>query len=104
MGPRTMGLLVMSSVLNAAFCFFVLTFALFATSPAMDDVTMRIGFYVLNAVALAAAAAIFVPWIYVHNRNNRRALFFAFLPLLLMVLAALAFLMLDSWLNRTFAS
>ena len=79
MGPRTMGLLVMSSVLNAALSFFVLAFALLATSPAMDDVTMRIGFYVLNAVALAAAAAIFLPWIYVHKQNNRCALFFAFL-------------------------
>lgn len=104
MGPRTMGLLVMSSVLNAAFCFFVLAFALFATSPAMDDVTMRIGFYVLNAVALAAAAAIFLPWIYARKKNNRRALFFAFLPLLLMTLAAIAFLTLDNWLNRTFSS
>ncbi len=104
MGPRTMGLLVMSSVLNAALSFFVLAFALLATSPAMDDVTMRIGFYVLNAVALSAAAAIFLPWIYVHKQNNRRALFFAFLPLLLMALAMLAFLTLDSWLNRTFAS
>ena len=82
MGSRTMGLLVMSSVLNAALSFFVLAFALFATSPAMDDVTMRIGFYVLNAVALAAAAAVFVPWIYVHKQSNRRALFFALLPLL----------------------
>ncbi len=104
MGSRTMGLLVMSSVLNAALSFFVLAFALFVTSPAMDDVTMRIGFYVLNAVALAAAAAVFVPWIYVHKQSNRRALFFALLPLLLMALATLAFLTLDSWLNRTFSS
>ena len=103
MGPRTLGLLVMSSVLNAAFCFFVLVFALFATSPDMDDVTMRIGFYVLNAAALAAAAAVFLPWIYARKQNNRRALFFALLPLLLMALATIAFLTLDSWLNRTFS-
>ena len=104
MQARILGFLVMSSVLNAALCFFVLAFALFATSPTMQDVTMRIGFYVLNATALAAAAAVFLPWIYARKQNNRRAIFFALLPLLLICIATLAFLTLDSWLNRTFSN
>jgi len=103
MESRTLGLLVMSSALNATLCFFVLVFALFATSPDMDDVTMRIGFYVLNTAALAAAAAVFLPWIYARKQNNRRALFLALLPLLILCLAMIAFLTLDSWLNRTFS-
>jgi hypothetical protein len=98
METRTLGLLVMSSALNATLCFFVLVFALFATSPDMDDVTMRIGFYVLNT-----AAAVFLPWIYARKQNNRRALFLALLPLLILCLAMIAFLTLDSWLNRTFS-
>jgi hypothetical protein len=93
----------MSSVLNATLSFFVLVFALFATSPTMDDVSMRIGFYVLNTVALAAVAAVFLPWIFARKKDNRRAIFFATLPVLLLCLATLAFLTLDSWLNRTFS-
>ena len=92
----------MSSVLNASLCFFVLAFALFATSPDMEDVTMRIGFYVLNTVALAAAAAVFAPWFFARKQANRSAIFFATLPALLLCLAGLAFLTLDSWLSRTF--
>ena len=100
---RTVGLLVMSSALNAALGFFVLVFALFATSPSMDDVTMRIGFYVLNMIVVATAAAIVVPWFLARKHNNRRAVFISLLPLLLLCLAALAFLTLDSWVGRTFS-
>lgn len=103
MGARTLGLLVMSSVLNAALSFFVIVFALFATSPTMDDVSMRIGFYVLNGVAVAAVIAVFVPWFFARKQDNRRAIFFAALPVLLLCLATLAFLTLDSWLGRTFS-
>jgi len=102
MGPRTMGLLVLSSVLNAALGFFVFAFALFATNPSMQDVTMRIGFYVLNAIGVSAVAAVFLPWIFMHKQNTRRAIIFALLPLLLICLALAGFLTLDSWLNRTF--
>ena len=104
MRPVTKGLLVLSSVLNAALCLFVFFFALFATSPTMQDVTMRIGFYVLNAVALAAAVSVFTPWIYASKQDTKRAIFLSLLPFLLMCLAIVAFLTLDSWLNRTFSS
>lgn len=93
----------MSSVLNAALSFFVFAFALYSTSPDMQDVTMRIGFYVLNAIALAAVAAVFAPWFFVRKQNNRRAIFFALLPVLLICLAIAGFVTLDSWLNRTFS-
>ncbi len=104
MGSRTMGLLVMSSVLNAALSFFVFAFALFATSPTMADVTMRIGFYVLNTAALAGVAAVFLPWIFARKKDNRHAVFFALLPVFILMLAMIGFLTLDSWLNRTFSS
>jgi hypothetical protein len=93
----------MSSVLNAALSFFVLVFALYATSPTMDDVSMRIGFYVLNGVVVSAVVAVFAPWYFARKQNNRRAIFFAALPLALLCLAGLGFLTLDSWLNRTFS-
>ena len=103
MGARILGLLVMSSVLNAALSFFVFVFALFATSPSMADVTMRIGFYVLNAIGIAGVAAVFLPWFFARKQDNKRAIFFAILPVGLICLALLGFLTLDSWLNRTFS-
>ena len=54
----------MSSALNAALSFFVFAFALYSTSPDMPDVTMRIGFYVLNGAGAAAVAAVFLPWVF----------------------------------------
>ena len=93
----------MSSVANAALSFFVFVFAGFSTSPDMDDVTMRIGFYVLNAISMIAVLSVFVPWFFARKNQNKRAAFFAFLPLLLICLAVVAFLTLDSWLGRTFS-
>jgi hypothetical protein len=76
----------------------------FATSPHMDDVTMRIGFYVVNVISASALVAVFVPWILALRKHNRMSGFFAILPVLLIALTVLAFLTLDSWLNRTFSS
>lgn len=104
MGPRTTGLLVMSSALNATLSFFVFAFALFATNPTMQDVTMRIGFYVLNAIGLTGIVSVFAPWIFVRKGDNKKALLFAFLPFILISLVLFGFLTLDSWLNRTFSS
>ena len=101
---RTKGLLLISSLMNAAICFFTFWFMVFATSPHMDDITMRIGFYVVNLISVSTLAAIFAPWILAHWSHNRTAGFFAVLPVLLICLAILAFLTLDSWLNRTFSS
>jgi uncharacterized membrane protein YidH (DUF202 family) len=95
---------LISSLLNAAICFFTFWFMVFATSPHMDDVTMRLGFYVVNLISVSALAAIFAPWILAHRNQNKIAVFFAMLPVLLICLATLAFLTLDSWLNRTFSS
>jgi hypothetical protein len=74
----------------------------FATSPDMDDVTMRVGFYVMNLITASSFAAIFVPWILAYRKRNKIATFIAILPVLLICFAILAFLTLDSWLNRTF--
>lgn len=93
----------MSSVLNAALGFFIFAFALFATSPTMADVTMRVGFYVVNAIGVSAVAAVFLPWIFERRKDTAKAIFFAFLPAGLICLALLGFLTLDSWLNRTFS-
>ncbi len=93
----------MSSVLNASLSFFVFAFALFATSPDMADVTMRIGFYVLNAIGIAGVVAVFMPWLFARKKDNRRAILFALLPVGLICLTLLGFLTLDSWLNRTFS-
>ena len=101
---RTKGLLLISSLLNATICYFSFWIMVFATSPDMDDVTMRVGFYVMNLISVSALAAIFAPWILAHRNQNRIAVFFAMLPVLLICLATLAFLTLDSWLSRTFSS
>ena len=84
--------------------FFSFWFGVFATNPHMQDVTMRIGFYVVNLISVTALAAIFAPWILALRKYNNTAVIFAILPTLLSCLAILAFLTLDSWLNRTFSS
>lgn len=70
----------------------------------MDDVTMRIGFYVVNLISAVSLAAVFAPWMLAQRKYNRIAASVALLPVLLICLAILAFLTLDSWLNRTFSS
>jgi hypothetical protein len=95
-------LLVLSSLVNAGLGFYAFLVMAFATSPTMDDVTMRVGFYVLNAIILAAVAGVIGPWVCMARNNSRAALWFALAPVLLLCLAGLAFLLLDSWLNRTF--
>jgi hypothetical protein len=80
---RTKALLLTSSLLNAAICFFSFWFVVFATSPNMDDVTMRIGFYVVNLISVSALAAIFAPWMLARRSHNKTAAFFAVLPVLL---------------------
>ena len=102
MRTETLGLLVMSSALNAALGFFVLVFAEYSTGPDMADFTLRIGFYVLNAVAVAAAAAVFLPWFFTRKNHTRRAVFFASLPFVTLLIALVVFLTLGSWLNGTF--
>ena len=99
----TKTLLSISSLLNATICYFAFWVMVFATSPHMGDVTMRIGFYVLNLIAAAALVAVFGPWILAHRNRNKIAIFVAVLPMLLFCLAVLAFLTLDSWLNKAFA-
>ena len=96
-------LLVLSSALNAAICFGAFVTAGFATSPSMRDVSMRIGYYVLNGIVLAALIGIFAPWS-LARRRRKGAIFAAVLPVLLLIIAILAFLTLDSWLQRTFGA
>ena len=96
--------MVLSSLLNAAIGFLAFWIMVFATSPAMDDVTMRLGFYLLNLISVSAFVAVIAPWLLVRRNHNKTAVFFAVLPLLLLCCAILAFLLLDSWLNRTFSS
>lgn len=75
----------------------------FATSPDMDDVTMRVGFYVMNLIIASALAAVFVPWILAQRKYSKSAVVVAILPVLLICLATVAFLTLDSWLSRNFS-
>lgn len=101
---KAKGLLLVSSLLNALICYFSFWFMVFATSPHMDDVSMRIGFYVVNLITFSALAGVFAPWVLAYRNYNKSAAFCAVLPVLLICLAILAFLTLDSWLNRTFSS
>ncbi len=103
MQPITKGLLVVSSLLNATISFVLFWFMIFATGPHMGDVTMRIGFYVVNAIIISAVIAVIAPWFLANRHHNRGAAFIALLPVLLIISAVLAFLTLDSWLNRTFS-
>lgn len=103
MPAKTIILLILSSLLNAALAAVVLVFWGFATNPTMPDVTLRIGFYLLPVVAAAAAAGLVLPWVLARRRQGRAAAFAALLPSGLFLLVALAFLLLDSWLQRTFS-
>ena len=89
---------------NAALCVVSFYVGVFATSPQMQDVTMRFGFYVINAIVVAAFAGIFAPWLFAFKNRHKSAIFFATLPAYLVCIAILLFLTLDSWLQRTFAT
>ena len=69
MSLRAIGLLILSSLLNAAICAGSFIFQVFATSPEMQDVTMRIG-YVLNVIVVAALVGIFGPWLFARREQN----------------------------------
>jgi hypothetical protein len=99
---KTIALLTVSSLLNAAIGAGAFFFGNFATAPDMQDVTMRVGFYVVNGIALAAVAGVIAPWVFARQARGTAAFGVAALPALLVVLAVLSFLTLDSWLNRTF--
>jgi len=101
---KTKGLLIISSLVNAAIGYFSFWVMVFATSPHMDDVTMRVGFYVVNLITVSALAAVIAPWILANRSQNKTAALFAVLPVVLICLAILAFLTLDNWLNRTFSN
>ena len=100
---KTKIVLAVSSLVNAAISFFSFWFMVFATSPTMDDVTMRVGFYVLNLICVTAGLAVMAPWVLAYRNRGRLAAFTAAAPVLLIILAVVAFATLDSWLNRTFA-
>jgi len=100
--PKTIILLTVSSLFNAAAGMAAFFFGNFATAPDMQDVTMRIGFYVVNGIAVAAVVGVIAPWILARQERKTAAFIAAALPALLVVLAVLSFLTLDSWLNRTF--
>lgn len=102
MHPSRNLLLALSSLLNAAICFLAFWFAVFATSPGTQDVAMRFGFYVVNAIAVAAFFGIVAPWFFTSKGRLKFALFLAALPAILVCLTVLAFLRLDSWLQRAF--
>lgn len=102
MSGKIIALLIASSLLNAAIGMAAFFFGNFATAPDMEDVTMRIGFYVVNGIAVAAIAGVITPWILAQKNRGKAAFIIAALPMLLVLLAILSFLTLDSWLNRTF--
>lgn len=104
MPRKTIGLLIASSLFNAAIGIAAFFVGNFATAPDMQDVTMRIGFYVVNGIAVAAVAGVIAPWILSQKNRGKAAFIVAALPALFVILAVLSFLTLDSWLNRTFGS
>ncbi|MGI9404925.1 MAG: hypothetical protein ACR2O4_01025 [Hyphomicrobiaceae bacterium] len=99
----TIALLILSSLLNSVLCASAFLFSQFATNPGMQDVTMRIGFYVLNLISMTALAGTIAPWIFASRKRNRGALVFAIAPAAMTCLAIVSFLTLDSWLRRTFS-
>lgn len=104
MPPRSVALLISSNLLNAAIFLGSFLFGGFATNPDMQDVTMRIGYYVLNVIVAAAFVGIVAPWILTLRKRHKSAVFFALLPALLVFIAVLSFFTLDSWLQRTFST
>ena len=104
MQPRQLLLLVLSSLFNGAICFVSFWFMVFATGPEMQDVTMRFGYYVANGIIVVALFGIVGPWIFAHKAHHKRALLVATLPTVLVCTVILAFLLLDSWLQRNFSS
>ncbi len=80
---KIVSLLILSSLLNAAICVGSFLFGAFATNPEMQDVTMRVGFYVLNVIVVAAFVGSFVPWIFALKKRHKGAINFATLPTLL---------------------
>ena len=103
MSPRAIALLVLSSLANGVIGAGAFLFAVFATDPAMSDVTMRVGYYVLNAVTIAAGIAVMAPWVLAWRGRVTAAAIVAVLPAVLAALAVIAVLTLDSWLRRTFS-
>lgn len=57
-----------------------------------------------RTIGLIGIVGVFAPWIYARKDDYRKALLFALLPSILICLALISFLTLDSWLNRTFTS
>ncbi len=102
MSGKIITLLTASSLLNAAIGMAAFFVGNFATAPDMEDVTMRVGFYVVNGIAAAAVAGVIAPWVLVQKNRGKAAFIVSALPALLVFFAALSFLTLDSWLNRTF--
>jgi len=102
MTTKTIVLLALSSVVNGGIGLFLFLVWGFATNPTMSDVTMRIAWYVLPVIILAAAAATIGPWMLAARVQARAAVILAVLPITLSIVVVLLFLGLDSWLSRTF--
>jgi hypothetical protein len=102
--PKKAGVLIFWSVLNALIGVGSFLFGGFATNPEMQDVTMRIGYYVLNVIVVASLVGVVGPWVFTLRGQPKIAIFVEILPTLLIVLAILSFLTLDSWLQRTFSN
>ena len=103
MPAKTAILLILSSLLNAALCTAMLAFWGFATNPTMADVTLRIAHYLLPLVAASAVLGLILPWVFALRGHGRVAAILALLPTGLALLVIIAFLTLDSWLQRTFS-
>ncbi len=99
---RTIVLLALSSVVNGGIGLLLFLVWGFGTNPTMSDVPFRIAWYVLPVIILAAAVATVFPWILAGRSHGRSAVVVATLPITLSIVVVLAFLLLDSWLNRTF--
>ena len=95
-------LLIFSSLFNTGLLFLVFNFMAFATSPRTDDVSMRIAFYVSWPIMAVAIVGIIAPWILAAKKRRKSALLLSLLPVILVCSTIILFLLLDSWLSRTF--
>lgn len=90
------------SALNAVLAVIAFLFAGFATAPDLTDATMRLGFYALNGLCVLAAVCAVAPGLLLRRGRPRAAVVAAVLPTVTTILLVAAFLLLDSWIRRTF--
>ncbi len=71
---KTVVLLILSSIFNAALSGFSFIAAFLTSSPTSNDIAYVIIFYVSNLIAIVAFFSIFTPWILAYKRRTKSAI------------------------------